>query len=136
MFKNKVEKFLDTITRKKIKILMYTMGKLLPLSPHFNQGTIIRKGISLVFYFHVLMLLFFLSFISSQPQKPFCQEYIFIYLYFIGYNIYIYIYINRICLNRICSNNAFFDQRCNELEHWLHERGYSERVVRQEILRA
>ena len=39
-------------------------------------------------------------------------------------------------LNRICSNNTFFDQRCNELEHWLHERGYSERVVRQEILRA
>ena len=39
-------------------------------------------------------------------------------------------------LNRICSNNAFFDQRCNELEHWLHERGYSERVVRQEILKA
>ena len=39
-------------------------------------------------------------------------------------------------LNRICSNNAFFDQRCNELEHWLHERGYSERVVKQEILKA
>ena len=38
-------------------------------------------------------------------------------------------------LNRICSNNTFFDQRCNELEHWLHERGYSERVVRQEILK-
>ena len=30
----------------------------------------------------------------------------------------------------------FFDQRCNEFEHWLHERGYSERVVRQEILKA
>ena len=39
-------------------------------------------------------------------------------------------------LNRICSNNSLFDQRCNELEHWLHERGYSERVVRQEILKA
>ena len=39
-------------------------------------------------------------------------------------------------LNRICSNNAFFDQRCNKLEDWLHERGYSERVVRQEILKA
>ena len=39
-------------------------------------------------------------------------------------------------LNRICSNNAFFDQKCNELKHWLHERGYSERVVRQEILKA
>ena len=32
--------------------------------------------------------------------------------------------------NRICSNNAFLDQICNELEHWLHER-----VVRQEILK-
>ena len=39
-------------------------------------------------------------------------------------------------LNRICSNNALYDQICNELEHWLHERGYSERVVRQEILKA
>ena len=42
-------------------------------------------------------------------------------------------YSQALRLNRICSNNAFFDQRCNELEHWLHERGYSERVVRQEI---
>ena len=38
-------------------------------------------------------------------------------------------------LNRICSNNAIFDQRGNKLEYWLHERGYSERVVRQEILK-
>ena len=45
-------------------------------------------------------------------------------------------YSQALRLNRICSNNAFFDQRCNELEHWLHERGYSERVVRQEILKA
>ena len=39
-------------------------------------------------------------------------------------------------LNGICSNNAFFDQICNDLEDWLHERGYSQRVVRQEMLRA
>ena len=39
-------------------------------------------------------------------------------------------------LNRIRSNNTFFDQRCNELEHWLHERGYSETVVRREISKA
>ena len=45
-------------------------------------------------------------------------------------------YSQALCLNRICSNNASFDQRCNELEDWLHERGYSERVVRQEILKA
>ena len=47
-----------------------------------------------------------------------------------------YPYSQALRLNRICSNNAFFDQRCNELEHWLHERGYSERVARQEILKA
>ena len=46
-------------------------------------------------------------------------------------------YSQAMCLNRIwiCSNNAFFDQRCNELEHGLHEQGYSERVVRQETLK-
>ena len=46
--------------------------------------------------------------------------------------------VNRInsCLNRICCSNAFFDQRCNKLEHWLHERGYSDRGVKQEILKA
>ena len=47
-----------------------------------------------------------------------------------------YPYSQALRLNRICSNNALFDQRCNELEHWLHERGYNERVVRQEILKA
>ena len=45
-------------------------------------------------------------------------------------------YSQALRLHRICSNDAFFDQRCNELEHWLHERGYSERVVRKEILKA
>ena len=29
-------------------------------------------------------------------------------------------------LNRVCSNNAFFDQRCNKLEHWLY--GYSNKL--------
>ena len=32
---------------------MCTMGKLLPLSPHFIHGTIIRTGIQFVLYFHV-----------------------------------------------------------------------------------
>ena len=45
-------------------------------------------------------------------------------------------YSQALRFNRISSNNVFFDQRCNELEHWLHERGYSERVVRQEISKA
>ena len=34
-------------------------------------------------------------------------------------------YRQALCLNRIYSNNAFFDQRCNELEQWLHVQGYS-----------
>ena len=45
-------------------------------------------------------------------------------------------YCQAVQLNRVSSNNAFFNQRCNELEHWLHKRGYSERVVRQEVLKA
>ena len=39
-------------------------------------------------------------------------------------------------LNRICSENVFFDKRCNELEVWLKERGYSEKLVREQILKA
>ena len=39
-------------------------------------------------------------------------------------------------LNRICSNNEFFDKRCNGLVKYLLERGYSEKKVRKEILRA
>ena len=36
----------------------------------------------------------------------------------------------------MCSNNEFFDERCNDLEKYLLERGYSEEMVRKEILRA
>ena len=39
-------------------------------------------------------------------------------------------------LNRICSNNEFFDKRCNHLEKYLLERGYIEKMVRKEILLA
>ena len=38
--------------------------------------------------------------------------------------------------NRICSDNKTLYQRCNELEKWLMERGYSERMVRTQILKA
>ena len=38
--------------------------------------------------------------------------------------------------NKICSDNKKFDQRCNDLEKWLMERGYSERIVRTQILKA
>ena len=37
--------------------------------------------------------------------------------------------------NRICSENRFFDNRCNQLECCLKNRGYNEKVVRQEILK-
>ena len=45
-------------------------------------------------------------------------------------------YSQALRLNRICSNNKFFDKRCNDLEKYLLDRGYSERMVRKEILRA
>ena len=38
--------------------------------------------------------------------------------------------------NRICSENTFFDKRCNELEVWLKSRGYSDKMVRSQILKA
>ena len=45
-------------------------------------------------------------------------------------------YSQALRLNRICSSNEFFDKRCNDLEKYLLERGYSEKMVRKEILRA
>ena len=39
-------------------------------------------------------------------------------------------------LNRICSKNNFFDIPYNNLEKWLSERGYSEKLVPKEILKA
>ena len=45
-------------------------------------------------------------------------------------------YSQALRLNRICSNNEFFDKRCNDLEKYLLERGYSEKMVRKEILQA
>ena len=45
-------------------------------------------------------------------------------------------YSQALRLNRICSEIEFFDQRCNELEKWLLQRGYSNRLVRQQILKA
>ena len=38
--------------------------------------------------------------------------------------------------NRICFDNEKFDQRCNDLEERLMERGYSERMVSTQILQA
>ena len=41
-----------------------------------------------------------------------------------------------VSLNRICSDPISLDKRCNHLEKWLIERGYSEREVGKQILRA
>ena len=41
-----------------------------------------------------------------------------------------------LCLNKICSENALFDKPCNELEVWLKERVYSDKLVKGEILKA
>ena len=39
-------------------------------------------------------------------------------------------------LNRICTDNETFDRRCNDLEKWLMERGYNEKMIRKQILSA
>ena len=39
-------------------------------------------------------------------------------------------------VNRICSKNEFFGKRCNDLEKYPLGMGYSEKMVRTEILRA
>ena len=45
-------------------------------------------------------------------------------------------YSQALRLNRTCSENSFYDKRCNELQVWLRERGYSDKFVRQQILKA
>ena len=45
-------------------------------------------------------------------------------------------YSQALRLNRICSENSFFDKRCNDLEIWLKGRGYSDNLVRKQILKA
>ena len=46
------------------------------------------------------------------------------------------LYSQAVRLNRICSENLFYDKRYNELEVWLIERGYSDKWVRQQIPKA
>ena len=45
-------------------------------------------------------------------------------------------YTQALRLKRICSNNKFFDKRYNDLDKYLLERGYSEKMIRKKILRA
>ena len=44
-------------------------------------------------------------------------------------------YSQALRLNRVCSDNTNFHKRCNDLEKWLMERGYNEKMVRNQILR-
>ena len=39
-------------------------------------------------------------------------------------------------LNRICSDNEIFVRRGNDLEKWLMERGYNEKMLRKQKLSA
>ena len=45
-------------------------------------------------------------------------------------------YSQALRLNRICLDNGTFDRRCNDLEKWLMERGYNEKMIRKQILSA
>ena len=45
-------------------------------------------------------------------------------------------YCQALRLNRICSDNDSFDKRFNDLEGWLMERGYNEKMIRKQILRS
>ena len=44
-------------------------------------------------------------------------------------------YSQALHLKRICSKNNFFHIHCNNLEKWLSERGYSEKLVRKETVK-
>ena len=43
-------------------------------------------------------------------------------------------YIQALRLNRICLDNETFDSHCNDLEKWFMDRGYNEKMIRQQIL--
>ena len=45
-------------------------------------------------------------------------------------------YSQALRLNRICSDNESFDERCNDLERWLMEMRYNGKMIRKQILRA
>ena len=45
-------------------------------------------------------------------------------------------YSQALRLNRICSDISFLDHRCNQLESWLKQRGYNDKLVRDQIVKA
>ena len=46
------------------------------------------------------------------------------------------LYSQTLRLDRTCSANLFYDKLCNQLEVWLKKLGYSDKLVRQKILKA
>ena len=38
-------------------------------------------------------------------------------------------------LNRICSNNIFYGNHCNQFEKWLSDGNYEQKLVREQILK-
>ena len=46
------------------------------------------------------------------------------------------LYSQALRFNRTCSKNKFFNERCNKLVAWLKNRGYNEKLVRQQHLKA
>ena len=41
-------------------------------------------------------------------------------------------YFQALRLDRICSDNESFNKLCNDLEGWLMERGYNEKMLRKQ----
>ena len=46
------------------------------------------------------------------------------------------LYSQALHFNKICSKNQLFHKRCNNLEVWLKNRDYNEKLVRQQVLKA
>ena len=45
-------------------------------------------------------------------------------------------YSQALRINRLCSSNIFYDNRCKQLEKWLSDRNYKQKLVRELILKA
>ena len=47
-----------------------------------------------------------------------------------------YLTVKPFSYDRACSENSFLDKRYNDLDIWLRERGYSDKLVQKQILKA
>ena len=45
-------------------------------------------------------------------------------------------YSEALRLKRICSDNIFHDNRCNQSEKWLPDRNHKQKLEREQILKA